>query len=109
MLAGTAAPATGGETAPRPRPEDCVYVQGVLDLLILGEEADGAPRALVLDYKTDRGAAEAMLLDRYSAQLRLYCRAVSALCAQSGRPRAVSWAIAGLDLGVYAEREYGRD
>ena len=57
-----------------PQTEDFVLVQGVIDCFI--EEADGS--FTVIDFKTDRVGKgdEQILIDRYSNQLALYCRAV---------------------------------
>jgi ATP-dependent exoDNAse (exonuclease V) beta subunit len=76
-----------------------VVVQGTLDLLI--QRPDGS--ALVLDFKTDRISRAEELLQRYSAQLRLYKELVRRLLP--GVP--VSWALYGLEtvrlVGPYAE------
>ncbi len=55
-------------------PDDWVLVQGVLDLLLRW-----ADRAVVLDYKTDRGLNALALKKRYQAQLQWYARAVREL------------------------------
>jgi ATP-dependent helicase/nuclease subunit A len=55
-------------------PGDWVLVQGVLDLLLLWPD-----RAVVLDYKTDRGLDSGQLRERYGAQLQWYGRAVREL------------------------------
>ncbi len=78
-LAAHSGPATGA---------DYVYVQGTLDLLLVGTDT-----ALVLDYKTDRGASAEALLERYSQQLEWYARAARLLLPQ----HSVRWAIYGLD------------
>jgi len=68
-------------------PDDAVYVQGVIDLLVVGEG-----EALVLDFKTDRGVDADALAARYRAQLSWYCRAVAALLPG----HTVRWALYGL-------------
>jgi ATP-dependent exoDNAse (exonuclease V) beta subunit len=64
-----------------------VYVQGALDLLVYNDR-----EALVLDYKTDRGASAEQLIARYRRQLEWYARAARALLPG----REVRWAIYGL-------------
>lgn len=66
--------------------QDVVYVQGVIDLLVID-----TGRALVLDFKTDHAAADE-LLARYTPQLLWYARAVRELLPQL----QVSWALYGL-------------
>jgi len=69
--------------------EDRVYVQGVIDLLVVHQDV-----VTVVDYKTDRGATADELTARYALQLDWYCRAVAALLPRC----AVRWALCGLDL-----------
>ncbi|MBN2083000.1 UvrD-helicase domain-containing protein [bacterium] len=78
---------------------DSVYVQGVIDLLIVTTD-----RTVVLDFKTDRNADAAALTTRYQAQLSWYCRAVRELLPE----HQTAWAIYGLDRDVLVGPEpYG--
>ena len=70
---------------------DSVYIQGVIDLLIVT-----ADRAVVLDFKTDRGADAATLTKRYAGQLGWYCRAAQQLLPS----HRINWSVYGLDREV---------
>ena len=79
--------ASGSAGAAASGSEDQVYVQGVIDLLVVHSD-----RAIVVDYKTDRGATQDDLLARYRTQLEWYARAAAQLVPDC----AVHWAIYGL-------------
>lgn len=51
---------------------ECVFTQGVIDLLF--EEEDGG--LVMIDYKTDRSSDLVKILHRYRLQVELYCEAV---------------------------------
>ncbi len=52
--------------------EEMIFVQGIIDAWFI---EDG--HIVLVDYKTDRVAAEAELVRRYEAQMRLYARALA--------------------------------
>ena len=56
---------------PYPRDEQ-ILVQGIVDLLLV--EPDG--KVIIIDYKTDKVADAAVLVERYATQLRYYALAV---------------------------------
>ncbi|MCC7477499.1 UvrD-helicase domain-containing protein [bacterium] len=79
---------SAGQAADSAYGSGSVYVQGTIDLLLAGRT-----EALIVDYKTDRGASAETLLARYSQQLEWYARAVRLLLPS----HSVRWAIYGLD------------
>jgi len=91
-------------------PEETVYVQGVVDLLVVWDEtasqsgpAPARPRALIVDYKTDRQATASELAARYRLQLEWYCRAVALMLPGCD----VQWALYGLaGAGLIGPHDY---
>lgn len=74
--------------------ETSVILQGAVDLLIIKDE-----KITIVDYKTDRVSSSDVLLERYSKQLSLYKKAVSA-CFELPVSRCIIYSIY---LGEYKE------